>query len=72
MKGEPFSLLRCISWLSHGILSLIIFALLFVVGAFFIHYLREENWLMTGASLLVFGFGVTVFINAWRLRLERL
>jgi hypothetical protein len=69
---EKFSLLRCISWVSHSLLSLIILGLLLIVASFGVHYYREENLIMTLVSAGVFAFGVLVFINAWRLRLTEL
>lgn len=69
---ERFSLLLVISWTSHGLLSLIILCLLAVVAASGVFYAREGDYHWALLAVGVFVMGVTLFINAWRLRLSEL
>ena len=69
---ERFSMLKVISWTSHGLLSFLICLLLMIVAVAGVYYLRQGEWVWMLLAAGVFVFGVVVFINAWRLRLTEL
>jgi membrane protein YdbS with pleckstrin-like domain len=68
---EPFSFLKVISWISHTILTFIIFMLLGIVISSAVYYAQHDDWPWALASFALFIAGLLAYANAWRLRRVR-